>query len=81
MPNHFENVMEIAFQNQLSLSLCYLLLYSNVKVAFPADSVSAKKLKHFNGQTDNDAFHIDLSSGSTIPHICHFFYTGKIFGE
>ena len=20
-------------------------------------------------------------SGTTIPHICHFFYTGKIFGE
>ena len=65
MPNHFENVMEIEFQNQLSLSLCYVLLYSNVKVAFPVDSVSAKKLKHFNGGTDNNALHIDLSSGST----------------
>ena len=68
MPNHFENVMDVEFQNQLSLSLCYVLLYSNVKVAFPVDSVSAKKLKHFNGGTDrqcNDAFHIDLSSGST----------------
>ena len=27
------------------------VLYSNVKVAFPVDSVSAKKLKHFNGGT------------------------------
>ena len=57
--------MEIEFQNQLSLSLCYVLLYSNVKVAFPVDSVSAKKLKHFNGGTDTNAFHIGLSAGST----------------
>ena len=24
---------------------------------------------------------IDLKGTNTIPHICHFFYTGKIFGE
>ena len=36
---------------------------------------------NIDAEAKDEDFGLVLVAGENIPHICHFFYMGKIFGE
>ena len=36
---------------------------------------------NIDAEAKDEDFGLVLVAGENIPHICHFFYTGKIFGK